>query len=139
MTSYKTPVKGKFGVRSGVSGKMAFGICCDSKKECMSELSAHVGYYDSLKWRWHVSQWNDEDLSYHQKYIEEMMKMREAKKEEWRYRKECAKWVNENKHKLKDEYIKKIDESEQGIKIKMSWLKQWLSMPNRLKENNNEQ
>lgn len=134
MAIYKQPIKGKCGIRSGVSGKMVFGICCDTAKECKSELTAHVGYYGSLKWRWHTSQWNENDLADHQKYLEEKREMREAKKEEWRYRKECAKWVNENKHKLKDEYIKKIDESEQGIKIKMSWLKQWLNMPERLKE-----
>lgn len=134
MTSYKIPLKGKLGIRSGVSKKMVFGICCDSKKECMNELRLHIGYYDSLKWRWHTSQWNNDDLVDYQKYLKEMKELREAQKEDFRYRKECAKYVNENKHRLKDEYLKRLDESAINIKVKKRNLEQWLSMPDRVKE-----
>lgn len=134
MTIYKQPILGKLGIRSGVSGNMCFGICCDSKKECNSELQAHVGYYDSLKWRWHTSTWSEKDLKRHQEYLETKREMRKAQQEERQLRKECAKWVNENKHKLKDEYIKKLDNSSANIKVKKEMLTQWLSIPDRVKE-----
>ncbi len=134
MTIYSEPLKGKLGIRSGVSGNMVFGICCDSKKECLSELRGHIGYYDSLKWRWHTSQWNDRDMEAYQEYLETKREMRKAQQEERQLRKECAKWVNENKHKLKDEYIKKLDNSSANIKVKKEMLTQWLSIPDRVKE-----
>lgn len=135
MTVYKTPIKGKLGIRSGVSKRMCFGICCDSKKECMEELRGSVGYYDSLKWRFHVSTWGDEDMRQHEEFLKARAEERAERKKEREYRKECFKWVEENKILLKDEFLKRLEEKSWiNIKVKREALKQWLSMPERRKE-----
>ena len=134
MSSYKHPVKGKLGIRSGVSKRMCFGICCDSKKECREELQNHVGYYDSLKYRFHISEWSDNDLQEHQKYLEEKIEQKKEKQKEFAYRKECGEWVNEHKYFLKDEWLDKFENLIfQNIKVRKHVLEQWLQNPNRIK------
>lgn len=132
---YKIPVKGKYGIRSGVSKRMCFGICCDSKKECRDKLKNKVGYYDSLKYRFIVSQWSDSDLEEHKKFLEEKKKKKEDKRKEMTYRKECHTWVEEHKCQLNDEWFYKFEAGYYpNIKVKKSALEQWLNKPERIKK-----
>lgn len=135
MTVYTTPIAGKLGVRSGVSHKMVFGICCDSKKECMDSLRSRIGYYQSLKWRWIISQWNSKDLKDQQEYYKGI-------EESQKFRKECTKeyinYINENKYKLKDKFLEKFNKLYMNVKSKKNCLEKWLSMPDRRKEIKND-
>lgn len=132
---YKNPVKNKYGIRSGISKRMCFGICCDSKKECRDQLKSKVGYYDSLKYRFVVSQWGENDLEEHQKYLKDREEEREDKRKEAAYRKECFKWVEENKIRLNEEWLAKFEaKSYQNIKVKKSSLEQWLLKPERVEK-----
>lgn len=135
MASYKNPLLGKYGIRSSISKSMCFGICCDSKKECREELRSKVGYYDSLKYRFVVSEWYQNDLDEYQKYLKDREEEREYRRKDQEYRKECFKWVKENKKRLNEEWLTKFEtKTYQNIKVKRSALEQWLLKPERLKE-----
>lgn len=135
MASYKEPVKGKLGIRSHISKRMCFGICCDTKKECLDELRDRVGYYDSFKYRFHTSSWSESDMLQHQEYLKEMAEWRKSQREERKYRKECAKWINEHKSLLKEEFLERLEnKSWINVKVKKEALKMWLTMPERVKE-----
>lgn len=59
----------------------------------------------------------------------------EEKPEERKYRKECAKWINEHKSLLKDEFLERLEnKSWINVKVKKEALKMWLTMPERVKE-----
>lgn len=59
---YNKPILGKCGVRSKISKKMAFGICCDCARECKSELIKKIGFWESQKYRWQYDNWNKNDI-----------------------------------------------------------------------------
>ena len=60
--TYTKPIIGKFGIRSRITKKMAFGICADTKRECKTALIYKIGYWESQRYRWQVSQWRKSDL-----------------------------------------------------------------------------
>ena len=60
---YDKPILGKCGIRSKVSKKMAFGICCDYAREYKQELIKKIGYWESEKYRWMYSNWSQKDLT----------------------------------------------------------------------------
>lgn len=50
-------------------------------------------------------------------------------------RKECSKWIEENKRNLNEEWLSKFEAKYyQNVKVKKSALQQWLLKPERLKE-----
>ena len=67
MSSYNPPIVGKAGVRSGVSKRLVFGICCDTKKEALNELRSRIGW-DSAKWRWKIASWSKDDMNDYEDY-----------------------------------------------------------------------
>ena len=80
MASYDPPIVGKVGVRSGVSKKMAFGICCDTKKEALDKLRKRIGW-DSAKWRWKTDSWNKADIKDYEEYENQISELIENYKE----------------------------------------------------------
>lgn len=141
MTLYNKPILGKFGIRSACSKRMAFGICADTKKECFDELKNHIGYYDTLKYRWFASPWYEDDIKEQENFEQEMIEFKENQKKERIEKKEKAKFIKNNLDNLKDEYIEKFkksflsyDGAYRNIREAYTVLKQWLSMTNRVKE-----
>lgn len=59
---YSKPILGKCGVRSKISKKMVFGICCDYARECKSELIKKIGFFGAEKYRWRYENWNKNDI-----------------------------------------------------------------------------
>ena len=141
MASYNPPVVGKIGVRSGVSKKLAFGICCDSKKEALAELRSRIGR-DSLKWRWKTASWNKEDLKQYEEYKQEMKELKEEQEVDRREKREKAIFIRNNIDKLTDEYKEKFEKSfvyegetkYHHVRSAYTTLNQWLERPERVKE-----
>ena len=101
----------------------------------MDSLRSRIGYYQSLKWRWIISQWNSKDLKDQQEYYKGI-------EESQKFRKECTKeyinYINENKYKLKDKFLEKFNKLYMNVKSKKNCLEKWLSMPDRIKEIEND-
>ena len=142
MVSYNPPTLGKVGVRSGVSKKMVFGICCDTKKEALGELRSRIGS-DSVKWRWKTDFWNNADINDYEAYKQEMREIREQQKLDRKEIQEKVLFIRDNINKLKDEYMYKFEQSfvcangnYHNIRSAFNILNEWLKMPERLKEFN---
>ena len=140
MTSYNPPIVGKVGVRSGVSKKMAFGICCDTKKEALDELRSRIGW-DSAKWRWKTDSWSKADMKDYEEYKQEMKELRERQELDRKEKREKALFIRANIDKLKEEYIEKFNKSfmytdrktYHNVRGAYHTLNEWLKMPERLK------
>ena len=142
MTNYNPPIIGKVGVRSGVSKNMAFGICCDSKKEALDELRSRIGR-DSLKWRWKTDSWSKADMKDYEDYKQEMKELRERQELDRKEKQEKALFIKANIDKLTDEYKEKFKKSfvyegetkYHHVRSAYTTLNQWLERPERVKEN----
>jgi hypothetical protein len=107
MVVHKEPTLGKMGVFSQVSKSFVFGICCDSKKECLEELGNHIGFYDKLKYRWSCKAWTEiaifewkEQRKEHEEFINERKKQIEQMKIN-------EKFIRDNLHKLTEKQQEK--------------------------------
>lgn len=140
MVSYNPPIVGKVGIRSGVSKKMAFGICCDTKKEALAELRSRIGW-DSAKWRWKTVSWSKADMKDYEDYKQEMKELREQQELDRKEKREKALFIKANIDKLKDEYIEKFNKyfmcsgrkTYHNVRSAYHTLNEWLKMPERLK------
>lgn len=143
MSSYNPPIVGKVGVRSGVSKKMAFGICCDTKKEALDELRNRIGW-DSAKWRWKTDSWSNADMKDYEDYKREMKVFRMQQESERKLKRKLVSYIKANITKLKDEYIEKFNKifmiymfSDRkcyyNVRTAYHTLNEWLKMPERLK------
>lgn len=141
MASYNPPIVGKVGVRSGVSKNMVFGICCDTKKEALAELSNRIGR-DSFKWRWKTDSWSKADMKGYEAYKQEMKELREQQELDRKEKREKALFIRANIDKLKEEYIERFNKSFMysdrssyyNVRSAYTTLNQWLKMPERVKE-----
>lgn len=144
MASYNPPIVGKVGVRSGVSKKMAFGICCDTKKEALDKLRKRIGW-DSAKWRWKTDSWSKADIKDYEEYKHELKIFRMQQESERKLKRQLVSYIKANITKLKDEYIEKFNKTFMfsdgsvyyNIKSAYHTLNKWLKMPERLKEQEN--
>lgn len=98
MALYKRPILGKIGVYSNVSGQMVFGICADSKKECLQALQARIGS-DVCKYRWSFKPWTLRHLHLYNlqktQYLE-YRKIQAQRRKEFEIAREyinCAEWL----------------------------------------------
>lgn len=140
MSSYNPPIVGKVGVRSGVSKKMAFGICCDTKKEALDELRNRIGW-DSVKWRWKTDSWSKADMKEYEEYKREIKIFRMQQESERKLKRQIVSYIKVNIDKLKDEYIEKFNntfmfsdrKSYYNVRSAYHTLNEWLKMPERLK------
>lgn len=118
MAIYKNPVLGKYGIRSGVSKNLVFGICCDTALECWEQLDKHMGYWDTQKYRWFISQWYEDDIKEQEEFIEEKKeerrKRKEEKRERERLRKEHIQLILDNMNKLDNEQLAKFNNKHQS-------------------------
>lgn len=145
MSSYNPPIVGKVGVRSGVSKKMVFGICCDTKKEALAELRSRIGW-DSVKWRWKTDSWSKADMNDYEDYRQEMKELRKQQKLDRKEKREKAIFIRANIDKLKEEYIERFNKSfidsdrscYYNVRSAYHTLNKWLKMPERLKESIDE-
>ncbi len=144
MASYDPPIVGKVGVRSGVSKKMAFGICCDTKKEALDKLRKRIGW-DSAKWRWKTDSWNKADIKDYEEYKHELKIFKMQQESERKLKRKLVSYIKANITKLKDEYIEKFnktfmiymfDDKKGYYNVRSAYhtLNKWLEMPERLKE-----
>lgn len=140
MSSYNPPIVGKVGVRSGVSKKMAFGICCDTKKEALAELRGRIGW-DSAKWRWKTDSWNKADIKEYEEYKRELKVFRMQQESERKLKRKLVTYIKANINKLKDEYIERFNKtfmfsdkkSYYNVRSAYHTLNKRLKMPERLK------
>ena len=140
MSSYNPPIVGKVGVRSGVSKKMAFGICCDTKKEALDELRNRIGW-DSVKWRWKTDSWGNADIKEYEEYKREMKELREQQELDRKEKREKVLFIKANIDKLKEEYIERFNntfmfsdrKSYYNVRSAYHTLNEWLKTPERLK------
>ena len=145
MSSYNPPVLGKIGLRSSVSKKMAFGICCDTKKEARDELRNAIGW-DAAKWRFKTASWNKADMKEYEDYLQELKAVREKQELDRKEKREKALFIKANINKLKDEYIEKFNKSftdrdrktYHNVRSAYNVLNEWLKMPERVKEQHDD-
>ena len=147
MTVYKKPILGKYGIRSHVSNNLVFGICCDTALECWEQLEKHMEYWDTQKYRWFISQWCEKDIEEQKDFIKKKKKEKREKQKEREIKeikmKEYLTFMHNNIDKLKEEYAQKIKFYNKInyfslLAIEYYKLKEWLKIPERLNEVEND-